>query len=99
MLRHCFAARLQASACPIGHDASLLNRRSRPCLSAGARVSLEPWKSSPMSQAVRRPSGGGMEIAAPERDDSPVDPDPHPTISGGERGFGGVAEGGTVVRI
>ena len=40
-----------------------------------------------------------MEIAAPERDDSPVDQTLAPTIGGGERGFGGVAEGGTVVRI
>ena len=40
-----------------------------------------------------------MEIAAPERDDSPVDQTLTPTIRGSERGFGGVAEGGTVVRI
>ena len=37
-----------------------------------------------------------MEIAAPERDDGPVDQTLAPTIGGGERGFNGVAESGAV---
>ena len=36
-----------------------------------------------------------MEIAAPERDDGPVDQTLAPTIGGGERGFGSVAESGS----